>query len=947
MKHYEKNVAKVIEVMESYGYSAKSVHIAKKCFKALHDEMAECRIHDFSVEYALDWCDKEQSEDKRRRYRDSILRLADIYENGHISSTHLRVRQHLTGWFPDRVNEYICSLTGLVHKSLKHVKRVCLRFCAFIRDKGVSSIEQVSYDILEEYDGFFYGSDTSRSRCEDIVSAFFRFLSDQGLCSHGYSLFLHYVSAGKCTSFADLSNDAITSIELCRKESQIFPAAEFLETFADFESQLTAAGYKKVRSTFFLKILYIFLDREGLGYHRAIVENWFNQVGERVFGKSMLCARRIYDMYDDYANTGGIVTTHYWKHGSILFDHLPEWCKSTVESFTNQKIKEEWKDNTIDSYRRSITRFCLFVTSQGVSSFNDISPEIVKQFNLQDLHGSVRSKNSCNTHIRYFLLFLERGGQTRPGLHFALSSKTAQNEKIVKTLTEDDKRRIQEYSKNASSPIELRDAAILHIGMDMGFRESDIVAIKISDIDWKNKVIRIKQRKTGVLHCHPMDVATGNAIFKYIKNGRRNIKGEDYVFLHSRAPYTPIGRDACRGALRRAGVSTTAFHRLRKTYASEVLNSGSTVSETAEMLGHSNSSTVHVYTSLDADRMGLCPLSMSETGLSYEKEMMVSNGSSFLSAIAEWIVAFIEEKHSLGYKYYTETRLMKEFDTYWIQHGYKKEGITRDNITDWMNQKAGEGSRNRKARITVVRQFSIFLNGLGIPSYLPEQKVRCPKPMVYVLSRDEIIELFREIDSYVPGVSTVAINRIANEYPVLFRLLYLNGLRIGEACELATDCVNLENGTITIMDGKGNKDRIVYLSDDMSLLLRRYFAYLEAELGHVPKWAFPGWDPDEPLEGTSVRDVFGSCWSHTSFADKCEKKPTVHCLRHSFVVERIERWRAQGLDFEQMLPYLSQYLGHKSFNDTYYYYHYVEETARTIRIKDKTIDRVIPEVIRR
>ena len=56
---------------------------------------------------------------------------------------------------------------------------------------------------------------------------------------------------------------------------------------------------------------------------------------------------------------------------------------------------------------------------------------------------------------------------------------------------------------------------------------------------------------------------------------------------------------------------------------------------------------------------------------------------------------------------------------------------------------------------------------------------------------------------------------------------------------------------------------------------------------------------------------------------------------------------AQGLDFDQMLPYLSRFLGHKTFNETYYYYHYVEEAAKTIQRLDKTASKVIPEVMRR
>ena len=52
----------------------------------------------------------------------------------------------------------------------------------------------------------------------------------------------------------------------------------------------------------------------------------------------------------------------------------------------------------------------------------------------------------------------------------------------------------------------------------------------------------------------------------------------------------------------------------------------------------------------------------------------------------------------------------------------------------------------------------------------------------------------------------------------------------------------------------------------------------------------------------------------------------------------------QGLDMNVMMPYLSKYLGHKSVDETNYYYHYVQETAQIIREKDTLAKKVIPEV---
>ena len=207
--------------------------------------------------------------------------------------------------------------------------------------------------------------------------------------------------------------------------------------------------------------------------------------------------------------------------------------------------------------------------------------------------------------------------------------------------------------------------------------------------------------------------------------------------------------------------------------------------------------------------------------------------------------------------------------------------------------------------------------------------------------------MFHHIDSYNPTARGRCSKRIADEYPVLFRLIYLNGLRLTEACRLSASAVNLDDGLITILDGKGNKDRLVYLSDDMKILCLEYWNYLTHTAGCVPEWFFPGRKITDPIGRSTVDSIFTVFWNKTAFAASCDTKPTVHDLRHSYVIERINTWMAQGLDFDQMLPYLSRFLGHKTFNETYYYYHYVEEAAKTIQRLDKTASKVIPEVMRR
>lgn len=177
----------------------------------------------------------------------------------------------------------------------------------------------------------------------------------------------------------------------------------------------------------------------------------------------------------------------------------------------------------------------------------------------------------------------------------------------------------------------------------------------------------------------------------------------------------------------------------------------------------------------------------------------------------------------------------------------------------------------------------------------------------------------------------------------MFRWYLCCGLRNAEAAGILTENVDLETGTLTILDSKGNKDRLVYLPDDLLESTRQYHSYLTDTLGKESKWFFPGMNPEKSLPNTSVDNVFNRFWNKTPYAN-CSNKPTVHDFRFSYVVSRMNLWAEDGVDLQVMMPYLSRYLGHKSTNETFYYYYLVKEAYKTIEKKDTIANDVIPEV---
>lgn len=244
----------------------------------------------------------------------------------------------------------------------------------------------------------------------------------------------------------------------------------------------------------------------------------------------------------------------------------------------------------------------------------------------------------------------------------------------------------------------------------------------------------------------------------------------------------------------------------------------------------------------------------------------------------------------------------------------------------------------------IIRQLALFMISLGKEAYIPSNFYKCEKRLVHILSDDEISAFFHEIDSYSPEIKAVSFLRLSTEYKVIFRLIYCCGLRISEARKLKWSDADLGAGILTIMHSKGHKDRLVYMSDDLTVLIKEYKTVLNDYYGCISEWVFPAREQGRCLCSVTINAAFRRAWNATPYADGCDKTPTVHCLRHSFVVKRMNLWMEEGVSLREMLPFLSRYLGHQRTDDTFYYYHQISEAFQIIRDRDKTSGFVIPEV---
>ena len=318
------------------------------------------------------------------------------------------------------------------------------------------------------------------------------------------------------------------------------------------------------------------------------------------------------------------------------------------------------------------------------------------------------------------------------------------------------------------------------------------------------------------------------------------------------------------------------------------------------------------------------------------------NASKFNSVMAPYIKGLLDQKRALGYKYDVEEYVLGCFDKYWVQSNGKVDTITEETLSDWMKQRETEGKSSQAMRISIVRQLALYMNGQGKDAYIPECRIRCPHPVAYVLTPSEINAFLSAVDAFAPRRQSPAVTRMADGYRVIFRLYLTTGLRRNEAVGIRIRDINWSNNSITIYNAKGHKDRIVFMSSDVSALLSEYIAHNQSVM--ATEWAFPSANPSRHFSGDALSLRFRKFWNETPFASDTAKQPTIHSLRHTYVVFRMNAWMSQGVDLNVMLPYLSRMLGHKSSNETFYYYHQVLQAYKLIQAKDSLATTVFPEV---
>lgn len=260
---------------------------------------------------------------------------------------------------------------------------------------------------------------------------------------------------------------------------------------------------------------------------------------------------------------------------------------------------------------RSLSGFLRRLGAQAtVEGLAQLSGDQVERLFLAQAQGmGPAARRSLQSAVRTFLRFCLACGTIHQPLDQAVPTlRTYRLSSVPRGWSEAQAQKILE-SIELSSPVSLRDYAILLLLYTFGVRSGQVRALRLDDIHWSDNHIRFRAMKNGKDVWLPLTEAVGEALLGYLQQGRP-VCACPQVFLMARAPYRPLRHSGnvaqiVRLYVHKAGIDAPRHgaHAFRHGFATRMLRQGHSLKAIADVLGHRRLSTTFLYTKVDFDRL--------------------------------------------------------------------------------------------------------------------------------------------------------------------------------------------------------------------------------------------------------------------------------------------------------------------------------------------------------
>lgn len=264
------------------------------------------------------------------------------------------------------------------------------------------------------------------------------------------------------------------------------------------------------------------------------------------------------------------------------------------------KVELNYSELTIKSYQLDLTDFFEYIESKKINYLTITN---------HDVRGYLKYLDSCNlknstisrriSTLRTFYNYLVDENIVENNVFHNVKNPKLEK-KLPNYLNYNEMEELLE-SIDISTTEGLEKRLLIEMFYSTGCRVSEMINVKISDINFTNKTIRImgKGSKERIVYF-------GDYASKYLDNYLSKVKCDKYLFTNKKGEKLTINEveQIVKDIMKHISIKTHVTpHTLRHTFATHLLNNGADIKTVQELLGHANLSTTGIYTHVSSDRL--------------------------------------------------------------------------------------------------------------------------------------------------------------------------------------------------------------------------------------------------------------------------------------------------------------------------------------------------------
>jgi integrase len=290
----------------------------------------------------------------------------------------------------------------------------------------------------------------------------------------------------------------------------------------------------------------------------------------------------------------------------------------------------------------------------------------------------------------------------------------------------------------------------------------------------------------------------------------------------------------------------------------------------------------------------------------------------YCSTLKKEMYEYIDLRKAQGLQVRKTEYVLETIDKHLTVCQLSEKKLSIQIIDGWLNNFEESLSKRTVATyISQFRQFAKYLSTLKIDVFEPEFPICRNSYTPYIFTEEEMKSIFKAADNLNSR------HKKSNfQFPMLIRILYGTGARLGEVLHLMLSDIDLSKGIILVRKGKGNKDRLIPLDASLTDTMSRYCAIINDGSGNA--LLFEGYS-NKPRTKTWAETMFERTLKAAGIRKfdlpKFGRNICLNCIRHTFAVDSLRKQDVLGIDNYREVPSLSTYMGHVKLMGTEKYLH--------------------------